>query len=517
MKVIRKILYGIAVMSALLCILVVVCAFRPDFTDKIAGFLYQNQDRTATAARKSEPDPAKEAQSVVYLPKEQGKEEESDSGRDDEAEQEAQEREPDEGQKQAIEEEDAIPAPLDYVAPEEADIVIPDSVSGRSGYQQVQGNEEQVDDAAAGDLLEQLGMGDTGDELTFDPVYYPFYGMLDDKGQCVYRQIYANANALYPVFMPAQEVSASQLKSIFEAVYNDHPELFFLETAYTCKYMRTGQCVEIDLKFNKTAGELDSARADFESQADSIVVKAQDLPDAYAKEKFVHDVLLDRITYNSRARMNQSAYSALVDGETVCAGYARAFQYILQKLGIPCYYCTGYAGESHAWNIVALEDGFYNVDVTWDDSGAGKYDFFNKTDEDYARNHIRQELSVHLPPCTGQAYRNLEPSEGNEQVRSLEDVGIMPEQVITNLDRYYEDCYNQIVQNGKGHYTFSNVIEGENLLNEWDTGYKLDQYKQAYMEHAMSVLEAAHCEMALEVEALQDGRYLVMHEVTLTD
>ena len=80
----------------------------------------------------------------------------------------------------------------------------------------------------------------------------------------------------------------------------------------------------------------------------------------------MHDTLAERITYDLSAEMSQSAYSALVNGRTVCAGYARAFQYIMQRLGIPCYYCTGYAGESHAWNIVGMEDGYYNVDVTWD-------------------------------------------------------------------------------------------------------------------------------------------------------
>ena len=53
----------------------------------------------------------------------------------------------------------------------------------------------------------------------------------------------------------------------------------------------------------------------------------------------------------------------------------------------------------HAWNIVALEDGYYNVDVTWDDTPGGEYDYFNKTDEEYADTHVREELSVNLPVC----------------------------------------------------------------------------------------------------------------------
>ncbi len=99
-----------------------------------------------------------------------------------------------------------------------------------------------------------------------------------------------------------------------------------------------------------------------------------------------------------------------MDHSSVCAGYSRAYQYILQKLGIPCYYCTGSSGEDHAWNIVKLDDGYYNVDVTWDDTDPATYDYFNKTDSDYAGTHVRKSLSVYLPACNGMKYRNLEAS-----------------------------------------------------------------------------------------------------------
>ena len=51
----------------------------------------------------------------------------------------------------------------------------------------------------------------------------------------------------------------------------------------------------------------------------------------------------------------------------------------------------------------------------------GTYDYFNKTDADYADSHIRQELSVYLPPCDGQAYRNLEPEDTEEGTEAPED------------------------------------------------------------------------------------------------
>lgn len=273
--------------------------------------------------------------------------------------------------------------------------------------------------------------------------------------------------------------------------------------------------MEIDLKFNRTARDLEVAQANFNANAMQILAGAQNLPGDYEKEKFVHDALLEVVSYNMGVEMNQSAYGALVNGQTVCAGYARAFQYLLQQLGIPCYYCTGYAGESHAWNIVALDDGYYNVDATWDDIGSGTYDYFNKTDVDYAGNHIRQELSVYLPACNGRAYRDLERESEDEGLRSLVDVGLAEEQVIRDMQGYYGDCYTQILQNGMGSYTFYNVIEGEELLNEWYQSYQNEYYRQAYMENAITEMGASSCQMALETERLQGGRFLIIHEVSV--
>lgn len=146
-----------------------------------------------------------------------------------------------------------------YILPDMDNIVIPENVSGRNGYQEVQEEREQVDDETAAVLQSQLDVGNTGDGLEFDVLYYPYYAMLDEKGQHMYRQIYANANDVYSQFLPVEEMTAGQLRNIFSAVYNDHPELFWMDTAYACKYGRDGRCVEIDLRFNRTARDLENA------------------------------------------------------------------------------------------------------------------------------------------------------------------------------------------------------------------------------------------------------------------
>ena len=361
---------GIAVLCLLLCGGILVFALNPDMTSSLAQKLYGNTvDMPPGTEETGEGQTSGNGNISVTLP-------------------------------------NGMPGEMNgYVAPSMDQMQIPEDVSGRTGFTPVQPEEQQIPDQEAQNLKETLGSGETGEGLSFSAEEYPYYQMLSENQQSVYRQIYANAQNLTEKFAPAKTVSASDVKTAFEAVIGDHPEMFWLETGYSSKYLTNGQCVEIDLKYNSTADDLESAKQRFDAAAQNLITGAASLDSNYEKEKYVHDALASAVTYDLTADMNQSAYSALVNGKSVCAGYARAYQYLLQQLGIPCYYCTGYSGGDHAWNIVKLEDGYYNVDVTWDDAAAIRYDYFNKTDADFASTHVRQNLSVYLPACNGTAYR----------------------------------------------------------------------------------------------------------------
>ena len=111
----------------------------------------------------------------------------------------------------------------------------------------------------------------------------------------------------------------------------------------------------------------------------------------------------------------------------------------------------------------------------------------------------------------------MEPESGTEtadgSLRSLEDAGLTETEVFTDMQGYYTDCYDQILQNGKGRYSFYNVIEGDELITEWYQNYQNDYYRQAYMENVMMEMGASSCEITLEVEELQGARYLIRHDL----
>ena len=96
----------------------------------------------------------------------------------------------------------------------------------------------------------------------------------------------------------------------------------------------------------------------------------------YEKVLKIHDALAEHIEYDLARGEEQSAYSAIAEGVGVCAGYARAYQYLLSQEGIKAWTVEGTSvdpktgdGVPHAWNLVWLDGNCFYTDVTWDDQG----------------------------------------------------------------------------------------------------------------------------------------------------
>lgn len=128
----------------------------------------------------------------------------------------------------------------------------------------------------------------------------------------------------------------------------------------------------------------------------------------YDKVKYAHDYLTEKLTYDSDYEYSQSLYGAFTDGKADYMGYAHAFQYLMQKSGVPCAYVSG---ENHAWNVVLLDGEYYAVDVSLDDLDnvypetpyRFTYQFFNVTD-DFLKGtkiHEKSVVSRCIPEAEG--------------------------------------------------------------------------------------------------------------------
>jgi len=557
MRIVEKVLYGFGGLLALMLLFIAFCHYNPEFTEKIGSMLEEDTLQVEAKAVSDDdmdaPMTLNRTYTVGELPGAG-----APSGADSSAAQAS-----DENKSKAAQPDDEAEEKLN----------IPSKVAGLTGYIPVVATGTEITQTKADEIASTLSKGETGDKLQFDERMYPYYYMLKDNQKALYRQIYANADSQNKRFAPVQEdTTANDVKNAFTAVVNDHPELFWVETAYKYKYTPKGQVADITLLFNITANNLDIAKSDFEAAAKLITDETYGSYKDYEKERIAHDALISRVKYDANAPMNQSAYSALVYGRTVCAGYARAFQYVLQQLEIPCYYVTGYAGQNHAWNIVELDDGYYNVDSTWADTAPHTYDYFNCSDADYASSHVRKDLSIYLPPCNGNKYSGLEvnpstkppvdttvtdntttkpsttkpttntaantttkPSTSTQPTTantttgttasaddSIESITVMTVRgteeayYIENLQDYWNECFDAVMDKNSGDISFNLMVADKKL---WDAIYKAydkGDCQEGYIDRFLVEKHQNACSVKVDAVPRSDGSYLLRHTVVVS-
>ena len=122
------------------------------------------------------------------------------------------------------------------------------------------------------------------------------------------------------------------------------------------------------------------------------VINTFDLEGAsdYTKVKTVYDYICDNVKYDwdhLETEVDQtphSAYAAIINKKAVCQGYATLLYRMLLEVGIDNRYISGTSGEEgHAWNIIKLDDYYYNADSTWDRGLSVYYRYFLCTDYNF--------------------------------------------------------------------------------------------------------------------------------------
>lgn len=520
MRIVEKLLYGVGGLLALMLLFVALCSRNPDIAVKLGEGLGKTDENVEEGLDEANP----VGNYVIKTTVTQGEQPAAESPDSDDSE-------------------------------AEKKLNIPQKVAALAGYIPIKSTGTEITQAKADEILETLGKGKTGEGLTFDEEFYPYYGIINATQKELYRQLYANAGAMEKHFSPVTDITANDLKNAFTAVVNDHPELFWVDTAYKYKYAPLGQVADITLVFNVTANDIDDSKSKFEAAAKLITDKTYGCYTDYDKEREAHDALIGSVRYDANAPMNQSAYSALVYGRTVCAGYARALQYVLQQLNIPCYYVTGYAGENHAWNIVKLEDDqYYNVDSTWDDTNPNTYDYFNCSDADYAGSHLRKDLSIYLPACRGSRYSGLEvnpaaPSDTTpvtpakpqttttttpapvttvtgttttdaaaeaEVVNNTANITVQTVRgsegaYIGSIDDYYIECFEAMMATDDYAVSFDLIITDKDLWDDIYKAYDKGDCQDGYIERYLVEKHRSSCIMSVTAQEREDGSWLLSH------
>ncbi len=260
--------------------------------------------------------------------------------------------------------------------------------------------------AASQDVSPASAAAEAADSLY--ETYYPYYGMLTRREKDAYGVLCRGlAQKQERIDVSSLKISYTSAQKIWKCVYYDHPELYHTSGECYFWYTSGGTCTCIDPSYYDISEEDEQYLKDISAY---ILEGAGKCSTDREKEEFIHDALAELTRYNAASPFGQSMISAFNGDGTVCAGYSRAFQYLMTACGIPCYYVSGYCDGDHAWNIVKLDDGYYIVDLTWDDCSSSKA-YFNRCDTDMA-DHVKTDLSEDLPECSGSRYRNTQPMPG---------------------------------------------------------------------------------------------------------
>ena len=124
---------------------------------------------------------------------------------------------------------------------------------------------------------------------------------------------------------------------------------------------------------------------------DSIVAGIEDDMTDLDKLLYLHDVVVETVAYKATTDAMYIASGALVDKQAVCAGYAKALNVLLHRVGLETSYVCG-TSLDHGWSYVKLDGQWYHVDPTWDDTRtpvSGKTSRVNllRNDAEFSKNH----------------------------------------------------------------------------------------------------------------------------------
>lgn len=243
-----------------------------------------------------------------------------------------------------------------------------------------------------------------------------YFKQLTEEEQRVYRELLKGIRAREKEFYLTISDDDSIDRS-YHAVLKDHPEIFWVhnrEKIYKTTYSDSDYCV-FTPGYTYTDGEIDEIQTAMEQSFQEVRALIPEDAGDYEKVRIVYTYVIDHTQYQT-GEDDQSIAGVFWKKSAVCAGYAGAVQYLLERLDIPCIYVDGStkgSTEGHAWDIVKIGQEYYYVDATNGDQpdflngDAAQleehktiiYDYLCPFPEEYERTYTpSEELTV--PACT---------------------------------------------------------------------------------------------------------------------
>lgn len=243
---------------------------------------------------------------------------------------------------------------------------------------------------------------------------YSNYGyiQLDSEMQIAYKEIeHALLNVEDRVVI--SDNVFDKFNVLLRYISSDNP-LFFWEPNEINYTQRVGGGYVMNFKYDFTKEEIFSILTEVDDYATEYCASIPDELSNFDKALIVHDKVVSSIEYDKTLSdmWRNDVYGGLVNNYASCLGYSKTFQYLMCRLSIDTLMAYGnYGEEQHAWNVINIDDAYYHVDTTFDDTSKvdslndgytkiqHKYAFLS--DEEITKTHeIPSEIwSYKLPEC----------------------------------------------------------------------------------------------------------------------
>lgn len=243
------------------------------------------------------------------------------------------------------------------------------------------------------------------------------FGKLSEEEQQVYLEI-LEALVDFQENVRLSTCDKELISRVFQCVLNDHPEIFYVEGYSYTEYTLGNLLKKITFtgSYRFSPEEVTEKQRQIDDYVNQCLAGIPEDADEYGKVKYIYEYLIHHTDYDAAAKDSQNICSVFLEHKSVCQGYAKATQYLLNRAGIFATLVLGrvVGGEGHAWNLVRIDGAYYYVDTTWGDASYQavggtdypiekiptiNYDYLCVTTEQMEVTHTPDNV-VELPVCT---------------------------------------------------------------------------------------------------------------------